>query len=320
MNLASKLAATSAACGIVGVGAQYAFAGDQFFHTWQYAAMLAICAVFATRSAIRGGVFVDPRARGRLLSLGGGLLVIAGGLASGLLGADTQTIVRSPGVVSPVPDVEAAAFFPIVDATSLAQAPPIVIRRRGHPELSVAPGTARYIGASILTAVPHLAAYIDVHDATGNRLTVTQPANTSFLSPLMLFSRTEEIEGKRLPADSFAVPAARRVVRVLYFSPEATANFKSAGAVAGKAAALFAMADDRGGVLPGQIALALSNQEVKLDRLRIRASIATYPALRIASAPHPLPFVLGALAYVAGFGLPLLVRRPLPEPASEVQR
>ena len=311
--------AACAALGIGLVGAQFVFTGNPFFHTWQYAAMLAILAVVALRYA-KGGVS-DRAQRGAVVALTGALIVIAGGATSGLLGADTQTIVRSPGVVAPIPDVQAAAFFPVVDAGSFAQPTPIIMRRRGHPELSVVPGRQRYLDASILSALPRTAAYIEVHDAGGNHVTITQPSNVSFLSPVVLFMRTEEIEGKHLPADSFAVPAAHRIVRVLYFSPEQTANFKSAASVSGKEALLFAMTDDKGAVMPGQIAVALSGQEVKLDRLRIRATIGRYPALSIASAPHPLPFAVGTLMFLGGFVMLVLVRTPPVAPVLEgVQR
>lgn len=310
--------AASAALGIAAVGAQFVFIGNSFFHTWQYAAMLALCAVFALRYAARANVFGDPHERPALVALMGAFLVIAGGLTSGLLGADTQTIVRSPGVVAPIPDIEAAAFFPIADADSIGRPTPILIRRRGRPELTLVPGQARYIGASILTSVPRVAAYVEVHDDRGNHVTITQPSNVSFLSPVMLFMRMEDIEGKRLPADSFAVPAAHRIVRVLYFSPKQTANFKSAASVSGKEALLLAMTDDRGAVMRGQIAVALSGQEVKLDRLRIRATIGRYPALSIASAPLPLPFTLGTLVFLGGLLVPMMIiRKPLPAVAPE---
>ena len=46
------------------------------------------------------------------------------------------------------------------------------------------------LGLSVVFAQPRPAAYVVARDASGNRMTVTQPANAAFLSPVILFRQT----------------------------------------------------------------------------------------------------------------------------------
>lgn len=291
---------------MLAVIAQLPYAGNGFFHTWQYAALLLLGMVAATRSAARAGVD-----RGLLVTLIGGSLVTAAGAASGLLGADTETLVRYPGAVAPLADLRLAAFFPSVDAAALGDPRlGVTLRRKDAPAIVLPPGGSRYEGAALLHVERRVAAYVEARDRRGEHLTVTQPAGAAFLSPVLLFTRTEQFDGKALPLDTFALPALRRVVRAIYFAPAQTATFKNAGAAAGKAAILFAFGDERGAIGRNAIVLGTSGQEVEAGAVRLRAVIGAYPALVIAAAPHPLPLVLGSVLFVAGLAIPRVARKP----------
>ena len=57
---------------------------------------------------------------------------------------------------------------------------------------------------------------------------------------------------------------------------------------------------DRGTIGQGDIAVAASGEEISVGGVRLRGIIGSYPALVIASAPHPWPLALGALLFLAG--------------------
>jgi hypothetical protein len=90
------LAAGFVACAVV--IAQIVVPGQPVFHTWQYALALAVLAYLLIS-------YVAPATRGTdgpvgkmvAVALLGALIVVADGLASGLLGPDTETISRAPG-------------------------------------------------------------------------------------------------------------------------------------------------------------------------------------------------------------------------------
>src|ERR1700729_1154511 len=91
------------------------------FHTWQYAGALALAALVIL-TYVAGARKGEDQDTGRRLTIAmiGALVLIGAGLASGLLGPDTDTLARAPGTVAPLPDAQAAAFFPNVDAPVVA--------------------------------------------------------------------------------------------------------------------------------------------------------------------------------------------------------
>lgn len=295
--------------------AQLAQPGLALYHGWQYALALALVLAVTLTYVVPAARGADGRlGRPLALALAGLALVGAGGLASGLLGPDTTTIAGTPGTVVPIPALGLAAFFPPASAADVAGGgAPVVLRRRGAPDRVVSGGRTAGLGESVVFLEKQPAALIEAFDARGGRLTVTQPAATSFLSPVLLFRERQRIGSIDVPLDTFAVPAVHRVVHALYFTPAELAAFGHAGLAATSPALVLSAADDRG--RPLGIALAPSGRTVDVAGMRVRATVGSYPAIGVASAPSPWTLVPGALLFVAGvLWAGLLSRRP--EPAS----
>lgn len=291
-----------------------------FFHTWQYATALALGAfvLIGYANAARGGQ--DGVLGKRLaLAVAGALVVTLTGIASGLLGPDTQTISHPPGTVAPIPDLRAAAFFAPADAASIAAGSAhVVIRRPAHRDIDVAPNERKFLGSSVLLLQASQAAFIQARDAAGERLTITQPTNPSFLSPVLLFPNVQVIAGKKLPFDTFAVPALQRVVKTVFLPGSMTTSLHVPPEDAGKSALLYAVDDDRG--RSRGITMDPDGSEVSIAGMRLRATIGSYPALVVASAPQPLALAAGVGLFLAGIlwtaaGL-IPGRAPLRNPSS----
>jgi hypothetical protein len=282
------------------VVAQDVFPLTDLFHTWQYATALALGA-FLLIGSIAGAVQERDGAIGKPLALAliGALVVTLAGIASGLLGPDTETVSHAPGTVAPIPDLRAAAFFSPADARTIqAGDARVILRRPGHTDIDVGPNERKFLQASVLLLEPLHAALIEVRDAQGNHLTVTQPTNPSFLSPVLLFPNEQMIAGKLLPFDSFAVPAMHRIVKTVYLPGSMTTTLRVPPEDEGKPALLFA-ADDDGGKALG-IVIGPEGSDVPLAGLRLRALIGSYPKLVIASAPSPAALAAGIVLFFAG--------------------
>lgn len=297
--------------------AQYAAPAWSGFHTWQYAAIVALAlgGVLTYPWKLReggDGIFGVPLG----IAMAGASIVAITGLACGLLAPDAQTLSRAPGAVAPLPDANAAAFFPNVDPASVAQGDDaIVVRRRRGNAVNLALGQVRFIGGDALRAVPRAAAYVEARDLRGEHLTITQPANSAFLSPLLQFPQSVQIAGQTIPSDEFATPAARRLVKAFYFSGDATAK-AAVRRFAGEPAVLFAVNDDGGKLLRGAIGFATSGEEIALGGLRLRPTIGAYPALEVSPVPLPVPLGVGMAALLGGLaaaaGAAIRARRHIP--------
>lgn len=279
--------------------AQDVLPGAAFYHSWQYALVLAAALVIVVTSivsALRGGF-----AWGRwiALALTGAAIVGVAGLASGLLGPDTASVIGTPGTVAPIPALGAAAFFGAADAVAIARGDAaIVLRRPGKSALEVDGFGHRLDGESILGLDPRPAAFIDAWDERGAHLTITQPSNASFLSPVLLFRQHQKIGEFDVPFDIFATPGRARVFHALFFTPRDLVNFRHTVADPTHPALVVTVSDDRG--KPIGIALAPSGKTVELGGVRVRATLGTFPALSIASAPPPLALAIGLALVVLG--------------------
>ncbi len=271
------------------------------YHTWQYAALLVAGAAGVTSFVLGARRGEDGEVGKRLvLAMLGALVIVTAGLGSGLLGPDTETVERAPGTVAPLPDVGAAAFFPVASAAGIeAGDAHVILRRRNDSEIDLTLGERRIVGATILELAPQPAAYVEARDPGGRRLTITQPTNPSFLSPVLLFPQVVSIAGKSLPADSFATPAIGRQIKAFYFSKEAAAAAAQHGLRPG-ASLLFAVDDDGGRLEPGGIGFAQNGEEVALAGVRLRPSLGTYPALVISSVPFPPALWIGGGLFAFG--------------------
>jgi hypothetical protein len=292
-----------AAVAIVLVLAQDLYPGAPLYHTWQYALMLgiALAVLVAYANAARRG---DDGVRGRrlLLATAGAATVVLAGLASGLLGPDTAEIAGTPGTVVPLPALGAAAFFGAADAATIEHGSgTLILRRRNAPEIVLGGSARRLVGESLVYLEARPAAYVDVTDTGGAHLTVTQPTNASFLSPVLLFHGRQRIGAVELPLDTFSTPARHRLVRALYFTPQDLAQFRHAEAAAGPAARpvlVLSAADDGGNSLG--IVQAQSGSEVALGGLRVHVTLGTYPVLAIAAVPPTWMLIAGIVLFLAG--------------------
>ena len=305
-----------AALAIALVFAQDLIPSAPLYHTWQYALALtiALAVMVAHANGVRRGRD-GVAGRGLLLAFGGAAVVVVAGLAAGLLGPDTVLVVGTPGTLKSLPALGGAAFFAPVDANELARGSSVVTLRRGGREIVVGPGTRRPIGESLLYLDAHPAAYIDAADAGGAHVTLTQPTNASFLSPVLLFREHQRIGAFDVPLDTFATPALHRIVRVLYFTPRQLAQLAHPGADATRPAVIFTASDEAG--KPLGITLAASGQTVSLAGLRLRATLGSYPALAVAAAPPPWALSLGIALFVGGIAWSALsgragARAPVP--------
>jgi hypothetical protein len=308
MPSARAFAIASGSAGIALTLAQYAVPAWAGFHTWQYtAALVLVCVVVL--AYVRTARKEDGETGARLaIAAVGAFVVTAAGIGSGLLGPDTRTVTGTPGAVTPLPDVGAAAFFPIEDAGGLTRgAAHVLLRRRDADALDIGPGERRYVGATALETQPKLAAYVEARDPSGGHLTVTQPTNAAFLSPVLFFPQRVTIAGRSLQADAFSVPAAHRAIKVFYFPKDAAGPGAGMHGVAGPAV-LFAVDDDNGRLVPGGIGFAAGGREVTLGGLRLRAALGTYPVLVISAVPLPLAVGIGFALLAFGLAYAACVR------------
>jgi hypothetical protein len=299
----TALALAAAAVGIALVFAQDVAPAWTGYHTWQYSAALAIAAVAVGGYALGARKGEDGEIGLRLtFAMTGALVIIAAGIASGLLGPDTETVQRAPGTVAPLPDVGAAAFFPVAGPASIASGDTSVsLRRRNASSFDIAAGGRQFVGATVVESVPKPAAYVEARDPAGAHLTITQPTNPSFLSPVLLFPQEVPLANAVLPADAFATPALHRQIKAFYFSKSASTAARNHG-IAGREALLFAVDDDSGRLVPGGIGFATSGQAVELGGVRLRPTLGTYPALVISAVPYPPALWLGGVLFFAGLG------------------
>jgi hypothetical protein len=301
--------ATAIALALVAIGltvAQDLWPARDFYHSWQYIALLALAIVVMIGYAWSARRGADGVAGKRLaLAMVGAIATAVAGLLSGLIGPDTVTVVGTPGTVTPVPDLGVAAFFGAVDAQALAHGDATVtLRRRGESQLDIGPQPT-LLGLSVIFTRPRPAAYVVARDAHGNRLTVTQPNNPSFLSPVMLFRQSQAIRDKTFPMDTFATPAVQRLTRILYFSAaDLTAFRHGLPGAADQPGAVLSIADDAGNARG--LTIAASGVPVKVAGLDLTITLGSYPVLVIASAPQPAVMVGGIVLFLVACGWALI--------------
>ena len=286
--------ALAAAC-IVAVALQDIIPGKWWYHSGTYALVIvALCVLMLwrlqksrSRDAFRSLVVIS--AAGTLLTLVG--------LAAGLLGPDTQTYTGAPGATLPISEPAGTLRFPVFsDPKDRSQSIQFTAANGGS--VAIPQTRRRYAGAYVMWSDPSAVALVSAEDAAGRRLTVTQPTNASFLSPVLLFSQTAKIGGRTLPVDSFSLPAVQRIVKAVLFP--ATTLSKIQNRAVSEPALLVAVEDARGKLLPGAIRLLPSGQRVRVGGVIVDAVIADYPRVTIAAAPQLLILFLGMAAFLGG--------------------
>ncbi len=276
--LSPALLASAGIC-IVLTFCQDVIPGKAFYHTSWYALSLVLA----------GSVLlVRGRSARAALVTAGSLLIAGAGLASGLLGPDTAEFVRAPGSIAPVPEL-GKLEFPLAESNG----EPMVALRTAKRLIFVGHAYA-YAGAFILHERLRTIAHVDVFDLRGNHLTITQPQNLAFLSPVLLFQQETTIGGKTLPVDSFTVPAMHRTVKAVLFDRDHIGVMPGPIRKAG-AAVLFAVQNEHGILVRSGMNVIPNGSLGTVGGLKIQSRIARYPAIEVDSAPHPLALLLGVL-------------------------
>jgi hypothetical protein len=229
--------------------------------------------------------------------------VIAGfaTIASGLLGPDSQVLVAAPGATIRVDELGGSLVFPIASPTSATQSEVLLVR--GGREQPI--GGRRYVGPFLLQSVPRSVVAVNVSDARGAHLTVTQPTGNTFLSPVLLMQNEQSIAGMTVPYDSFAVPAAHRVVKTVLFSADQAARLPSLGAAS--PAVLFDVENDNEVGVKNGIGVVRDGARVSLGGIELQPNVFTYPAVRVVSVPDWRIVLLSIVLVVVGA---ILTREP----------
>jgi hypothetical protein len=280
---------------------QDVYPGRDWYHAWQYTVVLAVALLVLATHAWRAWRGLEgPHGKRFALALAGAFAVGVAGLLSGLIGPDDVTVFGTPGTVTPVPDLGAAAFFAAVDPATLPRGDATVtLRRRDAPPAEIGPRPTP-IGLWIAFTQRRPAAYIEVRNERGERLTITQPNNSSFLSPVILFRQQQQIHDRTFPLDTFAVPALGRIVHVLYFSPADLAAFPHdpSTPLPTEPGAILSVTDEAGAQLG--ITMALSGHATDIAGMRVTLTLGTYPVLEAASAPQPVVMLAGSVVFLIG--------------------
>jgi len=271
--------------------------GHAVYHAGWYNVLIAaliVVACIAGRRLARAGS--APRRLSIALVLAGTGIVGFAGLASGLLGADNETFVGAPGERVRVASLGVLVF---PTAVSDGRGSAVRLERPLHAPLQV--GTrSRDAGDFVLRAQPRPVVYVQARDASGNRLTITQPQGTAFLSPVLLMQHQQPLAGLNLPYDSFNLPAARRIVKAVMFSPAQAALLLHGGAEPGEPAVLFAVDDENERPLPHAIALSAAGRAVRVAGLTLQGDVTTYPAVEVIAVPNLLGTAFGTLLVLGG--------------------
>ncbi len=235
-----------------------------------------------------------------LLLLGAGVVAFAG-IASGLLGPGPHTVVGAPGSTVHDADLGGSLVFPFLQSDHAGTGSVTVdLRRAGAVQVAIPPNRRRYVGGFILWQRPRSVVHVSVRDARGNHLTITQPTNSVFLSPVLLMAQSTTIAGMTVPFDSFAVPAAARQVKAVLFSVQQAAQLHANPPLDGLPAVLFAVSTSGDQVLPGGIGIVADGSSRSIGGLNLTAKIASYPSIVVVSAPSFFVLWIGMAIFLAG--------------------
>jgi hypothetical protein len=279
------------ACAVAMVLAQDANPGAAVYHTGWYNAL--DIALFVLAAAQLRGLRKHAAEHVPALAIAafGGAIIVFAGAASGLMGADTHVVVGAPGATVRDDDAGGSFVFPL-QGTAIAF-------QRGRSSVTVGSGR-RYTGGYVLWEQPRTVLDVEAADSHGNHLTITQPTNASFLSPVLLLQQHTTIDGMDVSFDSFSVPALQRNVKAVLFTAQQAAQLHTDPPMTGTPAVLFAVSTMRDKMLPGGIGIVPPDVSKTIGGLQLRASVTTYPAVVVASAPYWPILLFGLLLVVAG--------------------
>ncbi|HET6276560.1 MAG TPA: hypothetical protein VFE16_11585 [Candidatus Cybelea sp.] len=291
-------AAAAAALAIVAAAvAEILVPGQALYHAgWFNVLLLALVAVcfISARGAYRRAQPASTRAAVLAIAAAAAIAGVAA-TTSGLFAPDNQTLIGAPGQRLRVESL-GVLVFPLASAESAEQS--VTLERPLHAAVTIG-ARRREAGNFILRTVSRSVVFVEARDLRGNRLTVTQPSGTAFLSPVLLMEHRQTIAGLDVPYDSFNVPAMRRVVKAILFTP-AQAAMMLHGTQPGESAVLFAVDDEKERPLPHAIALSAGGRAAGAGGLSLRGSVETYPAVEVVAAPNLLATIAAALLAIGG--------------------
>ena len=275
---------------------ELAFPGQDLYHYgWFNVLLIALVAIvlFALPRTLRSQG--SPRARAAVVILACSAVVAGTStVASGLLGPDAQTVVAAPGASVRLDELGGSLVFPL--AQSAGDASTSVMLARGSSAHAI--GERRFEGPFLLQSVPRPVVSVDVSDARGAHLTITQPTGTTFLSPVLLMQLRQTIAGMELPYDTFAVPAAHRLVKAVLFGEAQAARLPAlAGA---KSAVLFDVLNENESEVKNGIGVSRDGSTITLGGIHLRGHAFEYPAVRIVSVPDFRVVALAVVLAIAG--------------------
>lgn len=276
--------------------AQDLLPGKALYHQGWYNVLDAVFLILAAYR-LRAVHRAETRPRiGELLALTGATVLVVAGLASGLLGPDTHVVLGAPGTT--VHDDQSQTSFAFPPAQPQTNPRDIHVASPGG--FAIAIGSANYTGGIAYWEVPRDVLWVRAADASGNQLTITQPLNNTFLSPVLLMQQSTTIAGMSVRYDTFAVPAMRRTVKAVFFNHTQAARLGKAAPPAGTAAVLFAVADREDRPVAGGIGIVPSGTQRSIGGLVLGAQAGSYPEVLLASVPYlPVAFV-GTILLLAG--------------------
>lgn len=289
----------AAAAVAAAVVAELVLPGRLVYHAGWYNVALAAFVVVAFAAA-RECYRRAQTARGRIAALAvvaGSAIAGFAGVTSGLFAPDNATYVGAPGQRVRVESL-GTLVFPLASADN-SEPGVVTLERPLRSTLSVGE-RRRDTGSFIVRTVERSVVYVEARDLRGNRLTVTQPSGSAFLSPVLLMQHRQTIAGLDVPFDSFSVPAMRRIVKAIAFTPAQAAMMLHGGAMPGESAVLFAVDDDKDRPLSNAIALSAGGRAVRTGGLLLRGSAASYPAVEVVAAPNLLAVIFGLLLLLGG--------------------
>jgi hypothetical protein len=286
------------------VSAEFVFPGRDLYHAGWFNVALITLAIGVIASARSQFERLDSqRARIGVIAVAlGAAIAGTAGAASGLFAPDNHTIVGAPGQRIRVDGLAGSLVFPIaaVNGVDAGVTGDVVLERvnRRFPLGS----RGRIVGTFVLRTTPRDVVYVDARDARGGGLTITQPSGASFLSPVLLMQQRQSIAGLDVPFDSFAVPAAHRLVKAVRFTSEQADMMRGLRGGSGPAV-LFAVDDESDRPLPGAIAAVRTGATAEAGGLQLRAVVFAYPAVDVVAIPSLFVTVAGALLVLGGLTL-----------------
>ena len=279
------------ACSVAMTLAQDVAPGLAVYHYGWYNAIDAALFVVAAMQLRSLRKAYPARISGLAIAAFGAAIIVFAGVASGLMGPDTHTVVGAPGSSVRDDDAGGSFAFPLQGT--------VVRFERGRSATAV-DGGRRYTGGFVFWQQPRTVVAIAAADPKGNHLTITQPTNPSFLSPVLMMQQTTTIAGMDVRFDSFSVPAANLSVRAVLFSAQQAAQLHSAAIVPGQPVVLFSVTDQRDRAVPNGIGIVAPGTPRLIGGLLLGANVQTYPAIIVASAPYLPVLILGFLVLIAG--------------------